>query len=78
MGCGYKKKNNDNPQPTEGQATATVVADNQTTQQQTNQGRMLLFSWISLFVGLIYYDLPPGLPGLRTRGWVRGVTSQGT
>jgi hypothetical protein len=37
MGCGCKKKNNENPQPTEGQVTSTVVTDNQTTQQQTQE-----------------------------------------
>jgi hypothetical protein len=37
MGCGCKKKTNEAPQPAEGQATATVVSDNQTTQEQTQE-----------------------------------------
>ncbi len=36
MGCGCKKKNNETPQ-TEAQATATVVPDNQPTQEQTQE-----------------------------------------
>lgn len=36
-GCGCKKKTNENVQPTEGQATATVTSTDQTTQQPQEQ-----------------------------------------
>ncbi len=30
-------------------------------------GRMLLFSWVSIFIGLIFYDLPDTMSSLRSR-----------
>jgi predicted RNA-binding Zn ribbon-like protein len=41
MGCGCKKKTNENVQTTEGQATATVVSNDQTTQQEQTQEQIV-------------------------------------